>query len=338
MSSPPNSVSPSIVMFHLVEKEKKKIAYFLEKIITLRNQIPNLTEIETLSSFTFKWKFIIDFVESTCSIHSNTSAPIQPIMLRSTRFIGSAPLTRSSAVSNGVKTIIPSLPVRLQSPSTTIPPLQRRTFLTRIFRPPRTEPPPPPPPQPFYGQDELFHPLDQSPILAMRRRAESIKRHAPCPTCITEIQQAASHVVTDSARTADTTATATATVTPTEKPLPKSVNFSCPSCGFPTHCSEGHYLNDTEAHSEFCSRLREINEDEHDLRSGRLISEFELPGKQFLPCSFLPWSDPLRCAASLQPIRTTKPPPPSPHGTPSSTLETFLQSTRIVRNDTSVNC
>ena len=33
-----------------------------------------------------------------------------------------------------------------------------------------------------------------------------------------------------------------------------------------------------EDHAKFCSRLREVNEDEHDLRSGRRMYEFELPG------------------------------------------------------------
>jgi splicing suppressor protein 51 len=58
----------------------------------------------------------------------------------------------------------------------------------------------------------------------------------------------------------------------------KKVGFTCPDCGFPTHCSHSHWEEGREAHAEYCGRLREVNEDEHDLRSGRAIKEFELPG------------------------------------------------------------
>ena len=143
---------------------------------------------------------------------------------------------------------------------------QQRSFLN-IFRSSDRPPPPPPPPQPLFSQDDLFHILDQSPVIQLQRRAKTIKSLAPCPTCLEQAQPAA-----DSAET-----TATTTTSP-----PKTVNkvaFSCTECGFPTHCSEGHYLEGKEAHDEYCSRLKEINEDEHDLRSGRLISEFEMPGE-----------------------------------------------------------
>ncbi|KAF7793095.1 hypothetical protein EIP86_004202 [Pleurotus ostreatoroseus] len=55
--------------------------------------------------------------------------------------------------------------------------------------------------------------------------------------------------------------------------------FECPDCGWPTHCSEEHWKEDEE-HRKYCGRLREVNEDEHDLRSGRRLREFELPGPQ----------------------------------------------------------
>ena len=138
---------------------------------------------------------------------------------------------------------------------------QQRTFFN-IFRSSDRPPPPPPPPQPLYSQDDLFHVLDQSPVMQMQQRARSIKSLAPCPTCL------------DHAQTSET-------ATPEPTPILK-VSHSCSECGFPTHCSEGHYIEGKAAHDEYCSRLREINEDEHDLRSGRLITEFELPGECLL--------------------------------------------------------
>jgi len=45
-------------------------------------------------------------------------------------------------------------------------------------------------------------------------------------------------------------------------------------------CSEEHWADDYEAHLEICDTLREINEDDHDLRSGRFFPEFEYPGDQ----------------------------------------------------------
>ncbi len=35
-------------------------------------------------------------------------------------------------------------------------------------------------------------------------------------------------------------------------------------------------------HYRYCGRLREVNEDDHDLRSGRKIKEFEMPGERFV--------------------------------------------------------
>jgi mitochondrial splicing suppressor protein 51 len=58
------------------------------------------------------------------------------------------------------------------------------------------------------------------------------------------------------------------------------VSFECPDCGIATYCSEEHWEDDYEAHMEICDILRQINEDDHDLRSGRYFSEFEYPGPQ----------------------------------------------------------
>lgn len=100
-------------------------------------------------------------------------------------------------------------------------------------------------------QDNLFHPLSRSPFPALRARAESVKSMAPCPVSLEEHGER------------------------------HHVEFECPDCGWPTHSTEAHWQSDRQ-HSKYCSRLREANEDEHDLRSGRRLREFELPGKYIL--------------------------------------------------------
>ncbi|KAF8298253.1 hypothetical protein DL93DRAFT_2091312 [Clavulina sp. PMI_390] len=99
-------------------------------------------------------------------------------------------------------------------------------------------------------QDNLFHPLSRSPFPDLRARAESVKSMAPCPVCLEEHGER------------------------------RNVQFDCPDCGWPTHATEQHWALDRQKHAKYCSRLREANEDEHDLRSGRRIREFELPGEQ----------------------------------------------------------
>ena len=61
---------------------------------------------------------------------------------------------------------------------------------------------------------------------------------------------------------------------------PAFVRFECPDCGIPVSCSEDHWADDYESHMEICETLRETNEDDHDLRSGRFFPEFEYPGPQ----------------------------------------------------------
>ncbi|KAF5324765.1 hypothetical protein D9611_004558 [Ephemerocybe angulata] len=110
-------------------------------------------------------------------------------------------------------------------------------------------------PVPLLTEDNLFHPFSKSPFPAIRARGEAIKKLAPCPVCHSA-SCAAGH-----------------------DHSPKAVKFECPDCGWPTHCSEEHWKEDEE-HKKYCNRLREANEDEHDLRSGRKLREFELPGPQ----------------------------------------------------------
>ena len=108
---------------------------------------------------------------------------------------------------------------------------------------------------PILSQDNLFHPFSASPFPALVARGEAIKSLAPCPVCASYPDH-----------THDRT-----------KVQPRPIAYECPDCGWPTHCTEEHWIADKN-HARYCSRLHEVNEDEHDLRSGRRLREFELPG------------------------------------------------------------
>ncbi|KAG0140747.1 hypothetical protein CROQUDRAFT_99684 [Cronartium quercuum f. sp. fusiforme G11] len=97
---------------------------------------------------------------------------------------------------------------------------------------------------PLLQPDDLFHPLSSSPIPAMRQKAERIRAAAWCPV------------------------------------RPElHVSYDCPECGYPTHSSQEAWESDTEK-AKYWPRLRESNEDEHDLRSRRPMNEFDFPGCQ----------------------------------------------------------
>lgn len=100
-------------------------------------------------------------------------------------------------------------------------------------------------------QDNLFHPLSKSPIAELRDRASIINKYGVCPVCDTQGPDHHKHPPT----------------------------YECPDCGYPTHCSEDHYHEGKDAHQHICGILREQNEDDHDLRSGRTMKEFEFPCK-----------------------------------------------------------
>ncbi|TKY89318.1 hypothetical protein EX895_001849 [Sporisorium graminicola] len=103
--------------------------------------------------------------------------------------------------------------------------------------------------KPLLAQDDLFHPFSKSPIPSIRARGERIRSLAPCPVSMSKYK------------------------------VRRLVNFECPDCGWPTHYSEKEWAEDAD-HGKYVARLREANEDEHDLRSGREMSEFKLPGPQ----------------------------------------------------------
>lgn len=126
------------------------------------------------------------------------------------------------------------------------------------------------PTQRFLRPNELFHPFASSPVPEIRRRAAFTKQHAYCPH--PDHQQTRAPV---SPHDPEARKTTTGSLQP-----PAHVDFECPDCGLPVYCSEDHWADDYEAHLEICDILRQINEDDHDLRSGRLFPEFEYPGPQ----------------------------------------------------------
>ncbi|KAF3273599.1 translational activator for mitochondrial COX1 [Orbilia oligospora] len=98
---------------------------------------------------------------------------------------------------------------------------------------------------PMLSQTNLFHPLSESPIPEMREMGKRIQERAVCPVDVAH--EVGKH----------------------------QVKFECPDCGIPIYCCEDHWMDDYENHVLVCETLREINEDEHDLRSGREFPEFE---------------------------------------------------------------
>lgn len=113
--------------------------------------------------------------------------------------------------------------------------------------------------------NNLFHSFSNSPSPAIRQRAAVMKQNAYCP-----------HPEHQATRTA--TAPHDLESRKTGALPPAHVRYECPDCGIPVSCSEEHFADDYEAHLEICDQLKEINEDDHDLVSGRFFPEFEYPG------------------------------------------------------------
>ncbi|KAI2613088.1 zinc-finger of mitochondrial splicing suppressor 51-domain-containing protein [Hypoxylon fragiforme] len=118
---------------------------------------------------------------------------------------------------------------------------------------------------PILRPNDLFHPFSSSPIPDMRRRAAFIRQHGCCP-----------HPDHQTTRIPNDTKAPVSSGTQ----APAHVKFECPDCGVPVYCSEQHWGEDYEAHLKICDTLRQINEDDHDLRSGRFFPEFEYAGPQ----------------------------------------------------------
>jgi splicing suppressor protein 51 len=123
--------------------------------------------------------------------------------------------------------------------------------------------------RPLLMPNNLFHPFSSSPSPEIRRRAAFIKQNAYCPHPNHHQTRLPMNPDDPEARKSAKGAMPAA-----------HVSFECPDCGIPVYCCEDHWVDDYEAHLEICDTLREINEDDHDLRSGRFFPEFEYPGDQ----------------------------------------------------------
>ncbi|KAL3589157.1 translational activator for mitochondrial COX1 [Fusarium poae] len=119
------------------------------------------------------------------------------------------------------------------------------------------------------SQDDLFHPFSKSPVPEFRQRAAFMRQHAYCPH--PDHQQTKLPTIAPKPEDAE----AASGTQP-----PEHVNFECPDCGLPVYCCEEHWMDDYEKHLEVCDTLRQINEDDHDLRSGRVFEEGNLPDLQ----------------------------------------------------------
>lgn len=118
--------------------------------------------------------------------------------------------------------------------------------------------------------DSLFHPFSESPIPEIRQRAAYTKQHAYCP-----------HPAHRQTRIPISPHDPEARKTPEISSQPPAhVQYECPDCGIAVYCSEEHWADDYESHLEICDTLKQINEDDHDLRSGRWFPEFDYPGPQ----------------------------------------------------------
>lgn len=118
--------------------------------------------------------------------------------------------------------------------------------------------------------DDLFHPFSKSPVPEFRRRAAYMRQNAYCP----HPDHKHARVPLDSSTVGDAAPAAEGDM------APANVDFECPDCGVAVYCSKEHWMDDYENHLKICDTLRQINEDDHDLRSGRVFHEGNLPDLQ----------------------------------------------------------
>jgi len=155
--------------------------------------------------------------------------------------------------------------------------------------------------------DNLFHSFSHSPSPEMRRRAAFIKKHAYCPhpshyrtrepnapddpegrkpistatnAAKTPTRVVAAGLIDSHSLSRDPLRRLSTSELPTQAVPPAHVRFECPDCGVPVSCCQEHWEDDYESHLEICDTLRQINEDDHDLRSGRFFPEFDYPEPQ----------------------------------------------------------
>lgn len=118
-------------------------------------------------------------------------------------------------------------------------------------------------------EDNLLHPFSSSPVPEFRRRAAFTKQHAYCP----HPSHQHTKVPTIAPKPEDASPTG-------GQEAPAHVDFECPDCGIAVYCSKEHWMDDYENHLKICDTLKQINEDDHDLRSGRVFPEANLPEHQ----------------------------------------------------------
>lgn len=197
-------------------------------------------------------------------------ASLRPLRPHSTKLAGTA--TRHISTSKS-----PVVSTRSTKPSQSHEKLSKRPVSTFQSQTPQNEPPkyrlgnapaPKTEGRPLLMPNNLFHSFSDSPSPEIRRRAAFIKQNAYCPH--PDHRQTRIPTNPDDLEARKTTGALP----------PAHVKFECPDCGIPVSCSEEHWADDYEAHLEICDTLREINEDDHDLRSGRFFPEFEYPGDQ----------------------------------------------------------
>jgi splicing suppressor protein 51 len=119
------------------------------------------------------------------------------------------------------------------------------------------------------SEETLFNSFTNSPIPAMRKRAAFMRQHAYCPHPSHKPTRAVKNAVDLESRKSSETGSP-----------PAHVNFECPDCGVPVYCCEEHWADDYEAHLEVCDIMRQSNEDDHDLHSGRFFKEFQFAEPQ----------------------------------------------------------
>lgn len=181
----------------------------------------------------------------------NTSCLLLSMTMRRVARLPIASGSRPTTILHSIACRFPISPIASQSTRSLRPAHlaqnQTRSFFS-FFR--RTPKPAATAPAPLLlAQNDLFHPLSQSPFPALVDKANRIKSVSLCPTSFEKHH---------------------------ERVRP---GFDCPDCGWPTHASLERWQEGKQEHQEYCGRLREVNEDEHDIRSGRKMSEFEnMPG------------------------------------------------------------
>lgn len=123
-------------------------------------------------------------------------------------------------------------------------------------------------PPPVLQAHDLLHSYTNSPLPEIRKRAAFLRHHAYCP-----------HPSHHQTRLVTSPGDFEARKVAGQTTQPAAhVRFECPDCKIPVYCCEEHWQDDYEMHLEVCDTLKQINEDDHDLRSGRFFYEFKYPG------------------------------------------------------------